>query len=78
MIQVDGASLKLRVADNGIGFPVTKGNALRELGVGIPGMQSRVRQLGGDLSLTSGRRGTTVQASLPLRPTIGVDAGDTH
>lgn len=77
-IQVDGASLKLRVADNGIGFPVTKDDALRELGVGIPGMQSRVRQLGGDLSLTSGRRGTTVQASLPLRPTIGVDAGDTH
>jgi PAS domain S-box-containing protein len=69
-IQVDGASLRLRVADNGCGLPVTTENALPELGVGVPGMRSRVRQFGGDLSLTSSRHGTTVQALIPLHRTI--------
>jgi PAS domain S-box-containing protein len=69
-IQVDGASLRLRIADNGRGLPVTTENALPELGVGVPGMRSRVRQFGGDLSLTSSRHGTTVQALIPLHPTI--------
>jgi PAS domain S-box-containing protein len=72
-IQVDGPSLKLRITDNGVGLPVTKNDALPELGVGIPGMRSRVRQFGGDVSLTSGRRGTTVLASIPLRPAVEGD-----
>jgi PAS domain S-box-containing protein len=69
-IQMDGASLRLRIADNGRGLPVTTENALPELGVGVPGMRSRVRQFGGDLSLTSSQHGTTVQALIPLHPTI--------
>jgi PAS domain S-box-containing protein len=72
-IQVDGPSLKLRVADNGRGHRAAKDDDLPELGVGIPGMRSRVRQFGGDLSLTSGRRGMTVRASIPLRPAIEDD-----
>jgi signal transduction histidine kinase len=36
-------------------------------------MQSRVRRLEGDLSITSGRRGTTVQAVIPLHPTVEDD-----
>jgi signal transduction histidine kinase len=72
-IQVDGPNLKLRISDNGVGLPVTKNDALPELGVGIPGMRSRVRQFGGDVSLTSGRRGTTVLASIPLRPAVEGD-----
>lgn len=75
-IHVDGASLRLRVADNGRGLPVPTEDSLPELGVGIPGMRSRVRQFGGDLSLTSSRRGTTMQASIPLHPTIEDGAGD--
>jgi signal transduction histidine kinase len=67
-IQVNGPNLKLRITDNGIGLPVTKDDALTELGVGIPSMRSRVRQLGGEVSLTGSRRGTTVQASIPLHP----------
>lgn len=70
-IRVDGPSLKLWITDNGLGLPKTRDDILPELGVGIPGMRSRVRQFGGDLSLTSGRRGTMVQASIPLQPTIG-------
>jgi PAS domain S-box-containing protein len=69
-IQVDWPSLKLRVSDNGVGLPVTTDDALPELGVGIPSMRSRVRQFGGDVSLTSGQRGTTVLASIPLRPAV--------
>jgi PAS domain S-box-containing protein len=69
-IQVDGGSLRLRIDDNGRGLPVTTENAFPELGVGVPGMRSRVRQLGGDLSLTSSRHGTTVQALIPLHLTI--------
>jgi signal transduction histidine kinase len=77
MIQVDGPNLKLRISDNGIGLPVTKDDALPELGVGIPSMRSRVRQLGGDVSLTGSRRGTTVLASIPLHPTTG-EGGAIH
>ncbi|WP_052954750.1 PAS domain-containing sensor histidine kinase [Microvirga vignae] len=76
-IQVDGPSLKLRVADNGVGLPGTKDDALPELGVGIPGMRTRVLQFGGNLSITSGQRGTTVRASIPLHPAIEDGAGDT-
>jgi PAS domain S-box-containing protein len=67
-IQVDGPNLKLKITDNGVGLPVTKDEAVPELGVGIPGMRSRVRQFGGDVSLTGSRRGTTVLASIPLHP----------
>jgi len=36
------------------------------LGVGIQGMRERVGQLGGRLEIDSGRRGTTVKATVPL------------
>jgi PAS domain S-box-containing protein len=75
-IQVDGLNLKLRIADNGVGLPVTQDDSFPELGVGIPGMRSRVRQFGGKLSLTGSRQGTTVRASIPLHPTIGEGGGD--
>jgi signal transduction histidine kinase len=61
--------LHLRVADNGIGLPKTPDADSRpQLGVGIPGMQARVQQLGGELSVARGRRGTgtTVRALMPL------------
>ncbi len=74
-IQVDGPNLKLRVTDNGIGLAPADNDTLPELGVGIPGMRNRVRQFGGDLSLTGSQRGTTVLASIPLHPAI---EGDPH
>ncbi|GEO12895.1 PAS domain-containing protein [Microvirga aerophila] len=69
MIQVDGTNLKLRITDDGIGVPGTKDDAAPEPGVGIRSMQGRVRQLGGDMSLTGSRRGMTVRISIPLHPT---------
>jgi two-component system sensor histidine kinase UhpB len=65
--------LRLRVVDDGCGMPVrqtksTPGATL--LGIGIQGMRSRVRQLGGTFEIhasTGTRRGTTICAVLPYR-----------
>jgi PAS domain S-box-containing protein len=76
-LQVSGPKLTLKVADDGLGFPVSKGDIAPELGVGIPGMRTRVQQLGGELAITSGRRGTTVHASLLLHPDMEGAAADT-
>jgi PAS domain S-box-containing protein len=38
---------------------------LIEMGVGIPGMQQRLRQLGGRLEIDSNKKGTTITAVLP-------------
>ncbi len=72
-VQVDGQNLKLRIVDDGQGLPMIKDDILPELGVGIPGIRSRIQQFGGDVSLTSSRRGTMVRASIPLHPTIAKD-----
>jgi signal transduction histidine kinase len=74
-VRVMGDALHLRVSDNGVGLPKTSDADSRpQLGVGIPGMQARVRQLGGELAVAGSRRGTgtTVRATMPLiAPTDG-------
>jgi two-component system NarL family sensor kinase len=42
-------------------------------GLGLRGMNERVRQLGGDLQISSSQRGTTVTASVPI-PEAGLDS----
>jgi signal transduction histidine kinase len=37
-----------------------------DLGVGVMGMRERMQELGGQLSIKSGPKGTTVRATLPL------------
>ena len=70
-IEVRKNDLRLRVIDNGSGFPTSRaksGSEAISLGVGIPGMRSRVRQLGGTFEIHSSaglRQGTTVCAVLP-------------
>ena len=54
----------LRVKDGGKGIDHAQGRTPNS-GVGITGMQERVRDLGGDLSVTSTSGGTTVHARLP-------------
>jgi len=62
--------LVLTVADAGHGFPSAAlemaGPESADVGVGIPGMRERLRQLGGQLHIQSGSRGTTLTASVPL------------
>ena len=66
----EGNEVVLEIADEGRGMPsedVTKRpTGSRTLGVGILGMRERMRQLSGRLEITSGDRGTTVKAVLPL------------
>jgi signal transduction histidine kinase len=56
----------LRVMDDGRGFSMTTETEAREgplsFGVGIAGMRERLKQLGGELRIESGPKGTTVHA----------------
>lgn len=75
----DARSVTLAVQDHGCGLPpgVLQSAQGRggSLGVGIAGMQERVRQLGGHLTLSS-NRGTCVQAVLPLNRVLVTVAND--
>ena len=70
---VAGSVVELRVEDDGRGFrdPCAAGGGgtadeVRSLGVGIPGMRARLRQLGGTLRIETGAGGTRVIATAPL------------
>src|SRR5690606_1401735 len=81
-LSVDGAMpsterLVLRVEDQGRGMLRAKGATSSlvnkpgmaqagSVGVGLGGMRERLRQLGGNLEVWSGPRGTTVRATVPL------------
>jgi PAS domain S-box-containing protein len=74
--------LSLTVKDDGRGLPkeLAADSAATGLGVGIPGMRARIRQLGGELRLSSAATGTTVRAVVPWpkagrRPAGSSDAG---
>jgi PAS domain S-box-containing protein len=72
VIQVDH-HICVEVADEGKGIPPEKRQALDsggKLGVGITGMQERLRQLGGTLAINSSSDGTRVVAKLPVTNTI--------
>jgi PAS domain S-box-containing protein len=64
-------SVKLEVIDHGKGIEAgtarVKVEGIAALGVGIPGMRERLRQLGGQLAVDFGRDGTRVSASVPLK-----------
>jgi PAS domain S-box-containing protein len=66
----DAESVSLEVTDYGRGIPpeqLRRCNGNRAaLGVGIAGMRERVRQLGGQLQVSSSEQGTTVNAILPV------------
>lgn len=65
-----GQELHLVIRDDGRGMPTGRGEQIR-LGVGIPGMAARIRQLGGKIDIRSRPNGATVHVALP----IGVDEG---
>ncbi|GEO17596.1 sensor histidine kinase [Microvirga aerophila] len=65
----DPAGLHLRVSDDGKGMPRKRTKATAapaSLGVGIPGMEARIRQFGGTMTIASGVRGATIRAFVPL------------
>jgi PAS domain S-box-containing protein len=58
----------LELTDQGKGFPQAnpQNPDIRRHGVGLRGMDERLRQLRGELQVTSGPRGTQLKASVPL------------
>jgi PAS domain S-box-containing protein len=58
----------VRVRDYGIGVvqDASRRNRMATLGVGITGMRERVRQFGGELTVTRAEPGTLVEARIPL------------
>ena len=72
-IVVNEGQLRLEVEDNGKGFPSKDVDASPympgSLGVGIPGMRERMRELGGSLHIQSSKQGTKVIAVLSLTET---------
>ena len=58
-VRDEGSGAKLSLPRNGDGF--------ESIGVGIPGMRHRLKQLGGELFVASGSDGTTVTATVPVR-----------
>src|SRR5947199_10721081 len=68
-INLQNDSLHLEISDRGKGMPPSTlespGEALATMGVGLRGMNERIRQLGGTLSF-SFDHGTTVTVTCPL------------
>jgi PAS domain S-box-containing protein len=66
----DAREIRLEIQDRGHGMNVnTQGgpiDEMHELGVGIPGMRQRLRQLGGRLDIMTGAAGTVITAIIPL------------
>ena len=61
--------LHLYVVDQGCGIPLDKLSFRQEvatIGVGLVGMRERVHQLGGQIEISSGNRGTSIHATFPL------------
>jgi PAS domain S-box-containing protein len=58
--------VRIRDYGKGISPRIARMEASGQLGVGITGMRERVRQLGGELSLTRAEPGTIVEARIPL------------
>jgi len=71
-VEAANGQLRLTISDNGRGFPVRRvkdGNRVMSMGVGIPAMRERLKQLGGTLEIRSDpetvRSGTILCAVFP-------------
>jgi len=64
-LQGDKTSVKLVVADNGIGFDVADIAQHPKRGIGLRNMHERVNAIGGKLEMASSATGTQVTATLP-------------
>jgi signal transduction histidine kinase len=65
VLQIKDRGKGLAIDDHG---PDTNGAV--SLGVGIPGMKQRLRQLGGTLDISSNHTGTTVSAVVPIEKEV--------
>jgi PAS domain S-box-containing protein len=77
-ITVDKNELRLEVCDDGKGManPDSRSSEDRpiQLGVGIPGMRQRIRELDGNITITSAGKGTRLIATLPITSSFAATA----
>jgi PAS domain S-box-containing protein len=68
-IERDKEKLTIEIIDKGHGIAAGNqkltGTPLHGIGVGIPSMQERVKQIGGTLEIESSNQGTTVRVTIP-------------
>lgn len=67
---VEGASIRIEIRDAGKGMATEKAFESSQAGVGLRGMQERLRLIGGTLNIGSDGQGTRVIAIAPLPATI--------
>lgn len=73
-VTCSAADVRMAIEDQGRGMSAaanahTTAEAAAHLGVGITSMQERVRQVGGNMTLTSDAKGTTVTVTIPAQLT---------
>ncbi|MBS1675717.1 MAG: sensor histidine kinase [Actinobacteria bacterium] len=72
-LTAEGGSVRLRVADDGVGFDTDSPPS--DASYGLAAMRSRLREGGGELAVRSAPgQGTVIEASLPLGGTAGTGA----
>jgi PAS domain S-box-containing protein len=64
--QSDQIIVRVRDYGKGISPRIARMESSAQLGVGITGMRERIRQIGGDLSVSRAEPGTLVEAKIPL------------
>ena len=85
-VEADAEEISIEIRDHGRGMPpqvLAQVEDGAKLGVGLAGMRERVRELGGEFSVTSGEQGTTVRATVPLivredAPSVAVAASESE
>jgi signal transduction histidine kinase len=68
-MEADAEQIAIEIRDHGRGMPQQVLEQVEEgarLGVGLAGMRERIRELGGEFSVSSDEHGTTVHATVPL------------
>jgi two-component system NarL family sensor kinase len=67
-IEQQSGVVTVRIRDFGKGVPASLTGMMgsSDLGVGITGMRERVRQFGGDLTISRAEPGTIIEAKIPL------------
>ena len=69
-MQRDAEHLRIQIADQGRGIRGKMEAETTSRGLGLRGMQERLRQLGGSLDIASTENGTTVTATVPVCATM--------
>ena len=68
---VDQGKAHLEIRDQGVGISPNRQNEIKKygrVGVGLRGIRERIGQLGGEMQIDSGPKGTSIKAVLPWQP----------